>query len=150
MSEPEHPAHSPAACIQAWQVLRLAHERVAQRLTADLARECGLSLSEFDVLFYLHRHTPGAARIGALQEAATLSQPALSRLAARLEGRGLLCRDAASGDGRGTLIALTGEGAALVERAIVVHAQAVHEALTSKFSPAEQAALLHTLRQIGS
>lgn len=151
MSEPEHllpTLHSAAACIQAWNVLRLAHERVAQRVAADLARECALSISEFDVLFFLHSYAPGEARIGALQEATTLSQPALSRLVARLEGRGLLRRDAAIDDGRSTLIGLTDAGVSLVDRAVTVHAQAVQEVLTSKFSLEEQAILLRTLRQI--
>jgi DNA-binding MarR family transcriptional regulator len=138
-----------AACILAWQTLRLAHERVAQRLGTELSRECGLTINEFDVLLYLHTHAGEEVRIGALLEAAPLSQPALSRLVARLEERGLLVRFGALHDGRAIDVALTDTGEALIARAIAVHARAVHESLTGKFSEEEQAELLRTLSRIG-
>ncbi|MCC6179262.1 MAG: MarR family transcriptional regulator, partial [Chloroflexi bacterium] len=87
--------------------------------------------------------------VSALLEVVTLSQPALSRLIARLAARGLLDRCAATDDRRAVTIRLTDSGNTLVERAIEIYARAVHEALTSKFSETEQAALLQTLSQIG-
>ncbi len=141
--------HDVAACARAWQTLRMAHDRVAHRLGAALSGECALTINEFDVLLYLRSHTHEAVRISALVEAVSLSQPALSRLVARLEERGLLARFEAEGDGRAIVVGLTETGTALIDRAIDVHARAVHETLTSKFSDAEQAALLQTLSQIG-
>jgi DNA-binding MarR family transcriptional regulator len=138
-----------AACAQAWQTLRLAHDRVARRLGAELARECGLTINELDVLLYLHARGEEEVRIGALLEAVSLSQPALSRLVARLAGRGLLTRCEVAGDARASAVRLTEVGKALAERAIVVHARVVHETLTGRFSEAEQAALFLTLSQIG-
>ncbi len=87
--------------------------------------------------------------MGALLEAVPLSQPALSRLAARLEARGLLTRSEAEGDGRAVVVRLTESGSALIERAIVIHSRAVHETLIDKFSESERTALLQTLNQIG-
>lgn len=141
--------HDIAACARAWQTLRMAHERVARRLGDELAGECALTINEFDVLLYLRLHPEHAVRISALHEAVALSQPALSRLVARLEGRGLLARCQDEDDGRAADISLTAAGDALIERAIEVHARAVHEALTSKLSDAEQAALLQALSRIG-
>ena len=149
MSGSDPQQHSVAACARAWQTLRLAHERVVQRLSAELEDECGLAVNEFDVLLYLHTHAGEAVRITMLLEAVPLSQPALSRLVARLAARGLLSRSAAEGDRRAVVVCLTESGTALIERAIAVHARVVHETLTSKFSEAEQAALLETLSQIG-
>lgn len=140
--------HDAAACSRAWQTLRLAHDRVARHLGARLARGCALAINEFDVLRFVRSHPDDGVRLGALREAVPLSQPALSRLVARLEERGLLARSEAADDGRATVIRLTNAGDALLNRAIGVHAQAVHEALTSEFSDAKQAALLHTLSQI--
>ncbi len=147
MSDPG--LHDSAACTLAWQTLRLAHDRVAGRLGAALANECGLAINEFDVLLYLHTHAAEEVRAGALLDAVALSQPALSRLVARLEARDLLIRSPAEDDGRATVVCLTAAGAALLDRAIVVHARTVHETLTSKFTAAERAALLQTLSQIG-
>jgi DNA-binding MarR family transcriptional regulator len=136
------------ACVLAWQTLRLAHDRVAARLAAALAA-CGLSSNEFDVLLYLRAHADEEVRAGALADAVTLSQPALSRLVDRLVTRGLVARAPAANDGRVTVVCLTAAGAALLDRAIPVHAAVVHETLTGKFSPAERALLLRTLSQIG-
>lgn len=142
--------HDVAACARAWQTLRMAHARVAERLEDDLERECGLALNEFDVLLYLRSHPDAETRISDLLNAVTLSQPALSRLVARLEARGLVVRSEAHHDARATAVCLTDAGAALIDRAIEVHAAAVHETLTGKLSDAEQAALLQLLSQIGA
>lgn len=149
MSGPDQHQQTVAACARAWQTLRLAHERVVHRLSAELERECALAINEFDVLLYLRTHAAEAVRISALLEAVPLSQPALSRLVARLAERGLLSRTVWEGDRRAVVVCLTAPGAALIERAIAVHARVVHETLTSKFSAKEQAALLRTLSQIG-
>jgi DNA-binding MarR family transcriptional regulator len=141
--------HTIASCTRAWQTLRMAHNRVANRLDAELSHECALALNEFDVLLYLHTHMNEDVRINALLDAVSLSQPALSRLIARLEERGLITRTPAADDGRAFVVALTEAGTTLTDRAIAIHARVVHETLTGKFTDAEQAALLRTLSQIG-
>lgn len=147
MSDPTQ--HDLATCTRAWQMLRMAHDRVAHRLGAELSRECELAINEFDVLLYLRSHANEEVRISALLDVVSLSQPALSRLVSRLADRDLLARSGAADDGRATVLCLTEAGAALIDRAIAIHARTVHETLTSKFSDREQAALLHTLSQIG-
>ncbi|HET8524493.1 MAG TPA: MarR family transcriptional regulator [Thermomicrobiales bacterium] len=137
------------SCIRAWHLLRLAHDRVSGRLGAELARECGLTIHEFDVLFYLRVHSNEDVRMSALLDAVPLSQPALSRLVARLTERGLVGRCGIETDGRAVIVSLTDAGAALIDRASVLHARIVHDALTSKFTESEQTALLATLDQIG-
>jgi DNA-binding MarR family transcriptional regulator len=149
MWEADAEQSTSSACIQAWQLLRLAHDRVEGRLSAELAHECGITIHEFDVLFHLRSHTGEEVRMSALLDAVPLSQPALSRLVARLTERGLLGRCGAETDGRAVIVSLTDIGAALIDRAVAIHARIVHDALTSKFSETEQAALLKTLRQIG-
>jgi DNA-binding MarR family transcriptional regulator len=141
--------HAISECALAWQTLRLAHDRVAQRLGAELSDACGLAINEFDVLLFLRSHARGQVRIGALLVAVSLSQPALSRLVTRLEARGLLARREAEDDARAVVVCLTEAGTALIDRALVIHARVVHEALIGKFSETERAALLRTLSQIG-
>jgi DNA-binding MarR family transcriptional regulator len=138
-------------CALAWQTLRMAHDRVAQQLSAELSGACKLAINEFDVLLFLrsHAHLKEQIRIGALLEAVPLSQPALSRLVARLEARGLLSRSQAEGDARAVVVCLTESGAALIDRALAIHARVVHETLIGKFTETERTALLRTLSQIG-
>ncbi len=135
-------------CVNVWHLLRAAHARVEQELAGELARACGLSVTEFDALFYLRLHAAGEPRIGALQEAVSLSQPALSRLVARLEQRGLLCREPAPGDARAATLRLTATGEHLLETAATVHTRVVQEVFASRFTPAEQATLLQILGRI--
>ncbi|MDQ3512894.1 MAG: MarR family winged helix-turn-helix transcriptional regulator [Chloroflexota bacterium] len=138
-----------ATCTRAWQALRVAHDRVARRLAADLARECGLAVTEFDVLDHLRARPGEAVRVGTLSGAVALSQPALSRLVTRLEGRGLIIRSAANDDGRVCVVRLTGAGVELVDRATVVYARAVHETLTVTLPDEDHVTLLRTLARIG-
>ena len=108
-----------------------------------------MAINEFDVLLFLRSHAREAVRIGALLEAVPLSQPALSRLVARLEARGLLTRREAEDDARAVVVYLTDSGTALIDRALVIHARVVHETLIDKCSETERTALLQTLSRIG-
>ena len=148
MSDAAQHQEAISECALAWQTLRMAHDRVAQRLGAELSSACGLAINEFDVLLFLRSHAHEQVRIGALLEAVPLSQPALSRLVARLEARGLLARSEAEGDARVVVVCLTESGAALIDRALVIHARVVHETLIGKLPETERTALLRTLSQI--
>jgi DNA-binding MarR family transcriptional regulator len=145
---PEAPGARPATadqtCARAWQALRLAHDRVARRLTADLGAHCSLTISDFDVLLHLYLHGEEDARMSELTEAAMISQPALSRLVDRLEVRGLVSRSPAADDGRAVIVSLTGAGRDLTERAVAIHTRAVHDILADRLTEHEQ----DTLRQI--
>jgi DNA-binding MarR family transcriptional regulator len=63
--------------------------------------------------------------------------------------RRLLACCEAEDDARAIVVCLTDTGTALIDRALVIHARVVHEALIGKFSERERAALLQTLSQIG-
>ena len=147
MSDPAR--YEISECALAWQTLRMAHDRVAQRLGAELSDTCGLAIAEFDVLLFLRSHADEQVRIGTLLNAVPLSQPALSRLVARLEARGLLARSEAEDDARAVVIDLTDTGTALIDRALAIHARVVDEALIGKVSETERTALMRTLSQIG-
>jgi len=146
MAEPD--ASTTVACVNAWHLLRAAHARVEQELGGELARACGLSVAEFDALFCLRLHAGEAPRIGNLQEAVDLSQPALSRLVARLEGRGLLRRGPVPDDARAATLRLTPAGEEVLEAASRIHTQVVHTVFASQFTDEEQATLLHILGRI--
>ena len=146
MAEPD--AFTTTSCVNAWHLLRAAHARVEQGLGEELARACGLSVTEFDALFYLHLHAAQEPRIGDLLPAVALSQPALSRLVARLEERGLLCREPVPGDARAARSRLTESGRAVVTVAARIHTRIVHELFASRFTAEEQATLLRILGQI--
>ena len=138
------------ACAQAWVALTAAHARVAALLAAALARQCGLTTNEFELLLRLDQAGSAGLRLGELRSAVPLTQPALSRAVARLAGRGLLARAGAPGDGRGVLILLSEAGQQSLRAAIPVHAEVLRTALLDQLSLAEQDVLAQVLGRIAS
>ncbi|HML28821.1 MAG TPA: MarR family transcriptional regulator [Hyphomicrobium sp.] len=94
--------------------LLIARDRI-NPLFADF----GLQPGEFDVLATLRRSgTPYALTPTALYEAAMISSGSMTNRIDRLESAGLVERRANPADKRGTLVALTSEGLALIDRAV--------------------------------
>ena len=95
-------------------------KRLAERLQGDvlsLAAESGLAIqpSQYALLATLDRHGPQT--IGDLTCAMELSQPAITRMAARLADMGLVAIDRIHRDQRHKTVALTKAGIADMERA---------------------------------
>jgi len=143
---------SEHACARAWAALTAAHARVASQLTAALQRECGLTITDFEILLRLdadHGADHGAGqRIGDLTGPIRLSQPALSRAVARLAGRGFLTRSGSPADARCVLVTLTPAGRDVLATAAGVHASVINEALLGRISPAEQEVLARVLARV--
>lgn len=82
----------------------------------------GLQPGEFDVLATLRRSgAPYALTPTALYEAAMISSGSMTNRIDRLEKAGFVERRPNPSDKRGTLVALTDEGLALIEPAVVAH-----------------------------
>lgn len=140
--------HDDFECARAWVALKSAHDRVTECLTGRLAECCGLGISDFEVLVWLGSLAPRRLRLSDLNEAVRLSQPALSRLVARLEQRGLVRRTAATDDRRAVLVELTARGDEVLRRAVPVHTACVREFLTSRLKDTEQDALIAGLTRV--
>jgi DNA-binding MarR family transcriptional regulator len=136
------------ACAQAWTALSAAHARIASQLADALARGCGLSVNEFEILLRLHHAPAGQLRLGELTGAVPLTQPALSRAVTRLAGRGLLARAGAPGDGRGVLIMLKPAGRKTLGEATGIHAAVLRETLLDRLSAADQELLAAVLGRV--
>jgi DNA-binding MarR family transcriptional regulator len=138
-------AHDASLCATAWQALRRAHEQVSSRLAAELDRCCDLTISDFDVLLYVYAYREAQVRLQDLVEAGMLSQPAMSRLVARLESRGLVERRPAPDDGRVSLIRLTRKGMRIAEEAMAVHAETIDAVLSRQLTRNQQRDLVEIL-----
>jgi DNA-binding MarR family transcriptional regulator len=138
------------SCAQAWAALSAAHARIAGQLADALARRCGLSVNEFEILLRLHGAAGARLRLSELNEFIPLTQPALSRAVTRLAGRGYVGRAGAPGDGRGVLVILLPPGAAALAAAIPVHASAIRAALLDRLSRAEQDLLADVLSRVSA
>lgn len=136
------------ACARAWAALTAAHARVTDRLSSALTRSCGLSINDFELLLRLDRSAPPGLRLGELNAAVRLTQPSLSRAAARLEHQGWLRRAGAPDDRRGVLVSITPAGRDVLSRAAPVHAQAIRELLLDRLTPGEQDLLARALSRV--
>ena len=145
---PGAPGPAEYACAQAWAALTAAHARVSGLLAAALARECGLSVTEFEILLHADHAAGEPLRQAELNLAVALTQPALSRAVSRLAERGLLARAGTPEDGRGVLISVTPRGREVLGRAVPVHAQVIRTALLDRLTKAQELALTGALSRI--
>lgn len=138
----------PHLCALAWVELTAAHRAVNEMLTAALASRCGLTFSAFEALLALDKVGAKGARPRDLNDDVPLSQPALSRLVARLENEGLVARAGDSDDGRSVRLALTKQGRRRLRRATAIHADLVRTQFTDRLDETEQRILTAALARI--
>jgi DNA-binding MarR family transcriptional regulator len=124
---------------EAWEGLFRAQATIASELTSG-ELWADLIPREYGVLYALSR-APDGLRITDLGEDVLLTQPGMSRLVARLEGRGLIRRVEDPGDARACRIRLTDAGAELQRRVGLAHAQQVAKAMTRSLDRNELLAL---------
>lgn len=111
------------AAAQAWEELFRAQVAIMRRLQRDPIWG-RITLREYDVLFTLST-APDGLRLRELAEHSLLSQPSLSRMVERLADAGWVTRAPAAEDGRGVVVTLTPEGAALQREVGRRHVQAI-------------------------
>lgn len=109
----------------AWRGYLAMHAHLTARLHRALQAEAGLSLSDFDVLVQLTDRPEPRMRVTELAEALQWEKSRLSHHLARMQRRGLVCREQCPDDARGAYIALTGQGRQAIEHAAPSHVETV-------------------------
>jgi DNA-binding MarR family transcriptional regulator len=148
--EPEPEQEPGYECARAWSALSAAHAQVSGRLSAELARACGLTINDFEILLRLDHGPAGGQRLTELNAGVPLTQPALSRAVGRLAARDCVSRTGTPADRRGVLIAITPAGRALLRAAIPVHGQVIRELLTDRLAGPELDLLARALSRVTS
>ena len=113
----------PEPYLRAWRAFLNTHAATIERIEQALG-DAGLPpLSWYDALWPLYRAPGRKLRMGELsQEVVTLSRSGLTRLVDRLERAGLVRREPATGDRRGTVVTITREGSSALRRMWPVYA----------------------------
>jgi len=140
--------HDGYVFARAWSALTAAHAILTERLGLALMDATGLNINDFEVLLRVEGVPPPGLRLGDLQQTVRLSQPALSRMAARLENRGLLRRAGDPTDRRGVVLTITPAGQGLLRRAVAVHAETLQATLLDQLTPDEHDQLADMLDRI--
>lgn len=101
---------------EAWEGFLRTHERLWRALEAGLA-QLNVSMAEYSVLALLGTTGSHGMRMSDLAERRLMSSGGFTRLADRLERRGLIERKRSTIDGRSFDAILTSDGRALLRRA---------------------------------
>jgi DNA-binding MarR family transcriptional regulator len=145
MDATEEPRWLDAEENQAWRALAKTLERLPAALDAQLRRDAGINLFEYQVLALLSEAPDRTVRMSELAMWTGGSLPRLSQVVARLEQRGWVRRTPDPADGRYTLAILTDQGLTKVTQAAPGHVQEVRRLV---FDPLTKAQSRH-LREIG-
>ncbi len=142
------PTRDEAEGFAAWGLFLRVHAQLVRRMDARLRAEIGIPLAWYDALFHVGRAPGGRLRLQDLEGAVFLSQSGVSRLAARLEGEGLLARSVADADRRGVEVTLTAQGSTVLRRARAAQIRQIRELFTSRLSDAQVQALREALTHL--
>lgn len=103
-----------------WLVWASATGEMLSAFEGNLARNGGLSQSQFFVLLLLKRN-PAGLSVGALAQGVTVTSQTMTRIIDRMEGAGLCQRMQDPQDRRAWLIRLAPPGDALLNRTLPAH-----------------------------
>lgn len=122
--------------MRAWRSFLEAHSAISKQLERELREECDFPLSWYDAMVQLSE-AGGSMRMHEFAGSLLLSRSATTRFADRLEAAGLIRREAAEGDRRGTVVSLTELGVSELRRTAPVHMRGIVEHFTEYFDEDE-------------
>ena len=113
----------------AWRALLAAHATVVTRAERALAAAGLPPLAWYDVLWAVRESPKRRARLGELADRLTISRGGATKLVDRLEEAGLLRREPAPGDRRGSYAVLTEAGEVMLRRMWPTYAAVLADAV---------------------
>ena len=113
----------------AWRALLAAHATVVARTERALAAAGLPPLAWYDVLWAVRESPRRRARLGELADLLTISRGGATKLVDRLEEAGLLRREPAPGDRRGSYAVLTRAGEGMLRRMWPTYAAVLADAV---------------------
>jgi DNA-binding MarR family transcriptional regulator len=136
--------------LDAWRALLNAHAVMIHRIEEALA-DAGLpALAWYDVLWPVYEAADRRLRMRDLAErVVTISRSGLTRLVDRIVEAGMLERQPAPGDRRGTEVVITDAGVALIKKMWPVYAGVVKTHFADPLTKSRAEALGDALRRVG-
>src|SRR5213592_542132 len=112
--------------LDSWIAFLRSHAAITRELSAQLQREHGLTLNDYEVLLHLSRAEGGRLRRVDLAERVLLTPSGITRLLEGLERSGLVERASCDADARVTYAQLTEQGDAKLREASETHVEDIH------------------------
>jgi len=134
--------------LEAWVSFLRSHAAITRELSAQLQREHGLTISDYEVLLHLSRAEDGALRRVDLAESVLLTASGITRLLEGLERGGYVEKKACASDARVSYAQITDAGRAKLREAAKTHLAGIDELFASRYSGSELATLSDLLSRL--
>ena len=136
--------------MRSWQNFLEAALRMSALLNRSLVESHNLTLVDVRLLDMLNKSPAGSARMGDLADGLMSLPSRVTRQIRRLEGHGLVRRQASPDDGRGVVATITDQGRLAVNRAMMTYGLSVKTHFLGQLSRPQVAALGENCRRINT
>jgi DNA-binding MarR family transcriptional regulator len=136
------------ADLTGWVTFLRAHAAITREMSAQLQREHGLTLHDYEVLLHLSRADGLMMRRVDLAQSVLLTASGITRLLEGLERAGFVEKATCLSDARVSYAKLTDAGWAKLRAAAVTHYRGVDELFTSRYSGSELERLAQLLARL--
>ena len=134
--------------LDSWVAFLRSHSAITRELSAQLQREHGLTLNDYEVLLHLSHADGGRMRRVDLAEQVLLTASGITRLLEGLERSGYVCKETCDSDARVSYAKLTPEGRSKLRVAADTHLRGIAELFLSRYSGSELATLAELLNRL--
>ena len=134
--------------LDAWLAFLRSHATITREMSAQLQREHGLTLNDYEVLLHLEQAEGRRLRRVDLAERILLTASGITRLLEGLERAGYVEKDTCASDARVTYARLTEDGRAKLKEASRTHLADIDELFVSRYSGSELATLSDLLSRL--
>jgi DNA-binding MarR family transcriptional regulator len=139
---------TPPRQLDSWVSFLRAHAAITRELSAQLQREHGLTLNDYEVLLHLSYAEGGMLRRVDLAERVLLTASGITRLLEGLERCGYVSKETCESDARVSYAKLTPEGRAKLRVAGATHLRGIDDLFVSRYSRSELATLAELLARL--
>ncbi len=136
--------------MQAWRSLVVVSSRVFEQLDAELRQEHELTLADYEILSNLSEAPCTRLRMSQLADRALVSRSRLTHHVTRMEGEGLVAREACPTDRRGAFAVLTAAGRARLEEAAPTHLAGVRRLFVDLLPASEVSTVAEALAGVAA
>ena len=139
---------APKQQLESWISFIRSHSAITRELSAQLQREHGLTLNDYEVLLVLSHAEGGKMRRVDLAETILLTASGITRLLEGLERAGYVCKETCPSDARVSYAKLTDDGRQKLSEAAVTHLRGIDELFLGRYSRSELATLAELLSRL--
>ncbi len=134
--------------LEAWGAFFVSHALAIRQIEQSLSGNAPLSLDEYDVLLGISRSELGKIRLADLAKATVFTRSGITRVAKRLQRRGLMERMKCPDDRRGAYATLTPKGKSAMRETWNLYSKEILLLLEPCFSQLEARRLKSYLERI--